>query len=147
MMAAAEKCFLRHNFRYTPLSRCCKMGREGISCHTFRIHPDCFFCRSVVVMSFFFVIFMTFLQQIHATSPATRSSLKSMAHSDLLLNQPSNLLMLPSASPSSIKHIPILLNQSYLLKKTHHVPTIPKIPFLSPRSLPHLGTWLGTWEK
>jgi hypothetical protein len=49
------------------------------------------YCRSVVVMSFFFVMLMTSLPQIHAiASPATRSSLKSTAaHSDIQHNHPS----------------------------------------------------------
>jgi hypothetical protein len=57
-------------------------------------------------------------------------------------------------SPISILFpcIPVPLpfpSHHYLFKKTktHHSPTSLKIPFLSPQSLPHLDTWLGSWEK
>jgi hypothetical protein len=80
--------------------------------------PSCFLphclscCRSVVVMSFFFVMLMTSLPQTHATSsPATPSSLKSVAaQSDYQHNDPS-----PSPVPT-ISSTTCLEDGNYLFR-------------------------------
>jgi hypothetical protein len=58
------------------------------------------------------------------------------------------LPMLSGASSSSVPHLPVAESKLLLKKtKTHPSPLSPKILFLSPQSLPHLDTWLGSWGK